>query len=151
MKPNITKSVFPPDFMLSSWGISSWKVSISGVFCLPTPAPCPFLPSSFLCPVLCPRRLTCAEHVTWHPVHSIPGEIQPMGEAGRREDSSSLLRTLVFSESCVCLLVAVESIDTTKPNMGRSKDLLSATSKENIGDLSQRSIFLNNKTGKALN
>ena len=144
--------------MLSSWGSSSWKVPISGVFCLATPAPNPglFLPSSFLCPGLYPRRLTCAEPVTWHPVHSIPSEIQPMGEAGRREErerlgSSSLLCSLVFAENCVCLLVGVEPVGTTKPKMGRRKDLLPATSKENLRDLSQRSIFSNGKTGKALN
>ena len=79
-----------------------------------------------------------------------------MREAGRREErerlgSSSLLCSLVFAENCVCLLVGVEPVGTTKPKMGRRKDLLPATSKENLRDLSQRSIFSNGKTGKALN
>lgn len=70
---------------------------------------------------------------------------------GKRErlGSSSLLCTLVFSENCICLLVGVESVDTTKPKMGRRKDLLPATSKENLRDLSQRSVFSNGKTEKA--
>ena len=61
-----------------------------------------------------------------------------------------LLHVLVFPENWVHLLVGVEPIDTTKPKMGRRKDLLLATSKENTGDLSQSSVCPNSKNGKVL-
>lgn len=156
MKPNIMKTVFSLLNLCSAPGGSRLGKSLYQVFSVSPPLPpvlFSLLPSS---------ALFCAPGC-WRVQNMSPGTLSTQFlvrfsqwerlAGGKRErlDSSSLLRTLVFSENCVCLSVGVKPINTTKPNMGRSKDLLSATSKENIGDLSQRSIFSNNKTGKALN
>ena len=47
-------------------------------------------------------------------------------------------------------MVVVEPKDTTKPKMGRRKDLLLAASKESTEDLSQGSVSLNGKIGEVL-
>ena len=48
-------------------------------------------------------------------------------------------------------MAGVEPKDTTKPKIGRRKELLLiAASKENTGDLSQSSVSRNNKIGEVL-
>ena len=56
----------------------------------------------------------------------------------------------MLPKNWVPLLVGVEPKDTTKPKIGRRKDLLLAVRKENTGDLSQSSVSLNSKTGEVL-
>ena len=54
---------------------------------------------------------------------------------------------VLLPQNWFLLSVDVETVDTTKPHIGRRKHLLSLTaSKENTGDLSQSSITLNSKT-----
>ena len=55
-----------------------------------------------------------------------------------------------YPKNGVRLLVGVEPEDTTKPKIRRRKDLLLAASKEHTGDLSQRSVSPNGKTGEVL-
>ena len=58
----------------------------------------------------------------------------------------------MLPENWVCpRVVRIEPIATTKPEIERRKDLLLAASKENTGDLSQSSVFLNSKIGEVLN
>ena len=57
----------------------------------------------------------------------------------------------MLPENWVHLLVGVEPKDTTKPKIGRRKDLLLlVASKENTGELSQSSVFPNSKIGEVL-
>ena len=50
-------------------------------------------------------------------------------------------KVLLLSENWVYLLVGVEPIETTKPKIGRRKDLLLlAAGKQNTGDHSQSSV-----------
>lgn len=50
----------------------------------------------------------------------------------------------------VSVLVGVQPKDTTKPKIGRGKDLLLVASKENTRDLSQSSVSPNSKIGEVL-
>ena len=54
---------------------------------------------------------------------------------------------LMLPQNWVRLLVDVEPKDTTKPKIGRRKDLLLAASKGNTADLSQSSVSPNSKIG----
>ena len=55
----------------------------------------------------------------------------------------------ILPPNWVCLLMGVKPIDTTKPKIGRRRDLLLlAASKENTGDLSQSSGSRNSKIGE---
>ena len=56
----------------------------------------------------------------------------------------------MLPKNWVCLLVGVEPKDTTKPKIGRRKDLLLAASKGNTGDPSQSSVSPNSKSGEVL-
>ena len=47
-------------------------------------------------------------------------------------------------------MVGIETKDTTKPKIGRRKNLLLAARKENTGDLSQSTVSPNSKTEKVL-
>ena len=57
----------------------------------------------------------------------------------------------MLAENWVHLLVAVELIDTTKPKVGRRKNLLLlAASEENTGDLLQSSVCPNSEIREVL-
>ena len=54
------------------------------------------------------------------------------------------------TKNWVRLLVGIKPKDTTKPKIGRRKDLLLAATKENTGGLSQSSVSSNSKIGEVL-
>ena len=56
----------------------------------------------------------------------------------------------LLPQNWVHLLVGVEPKDTTKPKIGRKKDVLLALSKENIEDFSQTSVSPRSKIGEVL-
>ena len=77
--------------------------------------------------------------------------VSPNFRRGLSVTKFKLILLTVVPKNWVHLLVGVEPIDTTKPKIGRRKDLLLlAASKENTGDLSQSIVTLNNKIGEVL-
>ena len=57
---------------------------------------------------------------------------------------------IFLPQNWIHLLVGVKPKDTTKPQIGKRKDLLLAASKKNTGHFSESHVFPNTKIGEVL-